>query len=70
MQKIDILSSKNICVKAPRRQRSLAMTAWDKFATQIYKIYHKIKISLVYDTSKFYFTKCKFNKVQVLLVRL
>lgn len=27
---------KHICVKAPRRQRPLAMTAWDKFAMQIY----------------------------------
>ena len=33
-----ILSSQktHICVKAPRRQRPLTMTAWDKFATQIY----------------------------------
>lgn len=32
-----ILSSqKYICVKAPRRQRPLTMTAWDKFAMQIY----------------------------------
>ena len=27
---------KHICVKALRQQRPLAMTAWDKFATQIY----------------------------------
>ena len=58
-----ILSSqkKYICVKTPRHQRPLAMTAWDKFAMQIYLNFSQDEFSLIYSTSKFHFTKCQIS---------